>query len=394
MFVHAAIIWRTEGARVRGNAVIVGAGIGGLAAALALRRAGWSVGVLEQAARVEPVGSGISLWPNALRCLDALGVGEKARAAGVMAVSRGGLRLPSGRWLRRRHPDDIPVLMLHRAELHRVLLAALPAGCVRTGTSAIGVSESGADVTVTYQTRNGAGRDTADLVVGADGIDSTVRRTGWPTAWPPLFDRRTAWRGITRPDQPPFEECLTLTAEQQFGMLPLPDGRVYWFLTARADRPGVWYPDELAEVRRRVAGWHAPIAALLDATPPDAVLHHDISALAPLGGYATRRTVLIGDAAHALTPDLGQGACQALEDAVVLGAQLAGGADLEAALAGYDRLRRPRTQALARAALRQKRLNERWFGLVKVAARVTPPAAWRRQVRQWTDWTPPALPAG
>jgi 2-polyprenyl-6-methoxyphenol hydroxylase-like FAD-dependent oxidoreductase len=376
---------------MRGNAIVVGAGIGGLATAVALRRVGWSVGVLEQAARIEPVGSGLSLWPNALRCLDALGVGGPARAAGVTAVSRGGLRLPSGRWLRHKRPDDIAVLMLHRAELHRVLLEALPAGCVRAGTSAIGVTDTGAEATVTYQTRNGAGRDTADLVVGADGVDSTVRRTGWPKAWPPLFDRRAAWRGVTAPDQPPFEESLTLTAERQFGMLPLPGGRVYWFLTARADRPGVRHPDELAEVRRQLDGWHPPIAALLDATPPGAVLRHDITALAPLSGYATRRTVLLGDAAHALTPDLGQGACQALEDAVVLGAELAAAPDLSTALTAYDDQRRPRTQALARAALRQKHLTERWFPVVKLAARLTPPAAWQRQVRPWTDWTPPPL---
>ena len=378
---------------MRGNAVVVGAGIGGLAAAIALRRVGWSVGVLERAARVEPVGAGLSLWPNALRCLDALGVGERARAAGVMAVSRGGLRVPSGRWLRHKHPDDIPVLMLHRADLHRVLLDALPAGCVRAGTTAIGVTGSDSDVTVTYQTRNGAGRDTADLVVGADGIDSTVRRIRWSTSWPPLFDRRTAWRGVTGPGQAPFEESLTLARDRQFGMMPLPGGRVYWFLTARADRPGVRYPDELAEVRRRVAGWHDPISAVLDATAPESVLHHDVTALAPLDTYVGPRTALLGDAAHALTPDLGQGACQALEDAVVLGAALSGGADLAAALARYDDLRRPRTQAVARAALRQKRINERWFGAVKLAARLMTPAMWRRGIRPWTDWAPPALPA-
>ena len=111
------------------TAVVVGGGIGGLATALGLRRIGWRARVLEQAPAFGEVGAGLSLWPNALRALDELGVGPAVRDVGVPAVSRGGMRLPSGTWLRHARADDVPVLMVHRAALLDVLRAAVPADC-------------------------------------------------------------------------------------------------------------------------------------------------------------------------------------------------------------------------------------------------------------------------
>jgi 2-polyprenyl-6-methoxyphenol hydroxylase-like FAD-dependent oxidoreductase len=373
-----------------GTAVVVGGGIGGLAAAVGLHRIGWSAVVLEQAPVISEVGAGLSLWPNALRSLDVLGVGEQVRASGVSAVSRGGIRVPSGKWLRHKHPGDVRVLMVHRADLHRVLLDALPATWVRTGAQVTGIEESSGGATVTYQTASGTRRVTGDLVVGADGIDSTVRQRLWPRAQPPVFDGRTCWRGVTPPGTP-TAESITVTRDQQFGMMPLPGERTYWFLLAAAPAPGVRYGDERAEVRRRVAGWHEPITAALEATAPDQVSHHDLFRLDPVPGYVHGRTALLGDAAHAQTPDLGQGACQAIEDAVVLAASLTRHDDPLTAIARYDEQRRPRTQAMARSAQRIHELNARHFRTVLAIARVMPPSLWRRQITRWTDWTPPAI---
>lgn len=375
----------------RGTAVVVGAGIGGLAAAVGLHRIGWSAVVLEQAPAITEVGAGLSLWPNALRGLDALGVGEQVRASGVSAVSRGGIRLPSGKWLRHKRPDDIPVLMLHRAGLHQLLQDALPPAWVSTGAAVTGIEGSPGGATVTYECSSGTRRVTGDVVIAADGIDSTVRRRLWPEAQPPVFDGRTCWRGVTRPGATPTAESITVTRDQQFGMMPLPGDRTYWFLLATAPLPGVRYRDERAEVWRRMAGWHEPITAALEATEPDRVSHHDLFRLDPVPGYVRGRTALLGDAAHAQTPDLGQGACQAIEDAVVLAASLAGHDDPLTALARYDEQRRPRTQAMARAADQVHQLNARHFRTVLAAARVMPPFLWRRQNLRWTDWTPPAI---
>jgi 2-polyprenyl-6-methoxyphenol hydroxylase-like FAD-dependent oxidoreductase len=375
----------------RGTAVVVGGGIGGLAAAVGLHRIGWSAVVLEQAPAITEVGAGLSLWPNALRGLDALGVGNQVRASGVSAVSRGGIRLPSGKWLRHKHPGDIQVLMVHRADLHRVLLDALPATWVSTGASVTGMEESSDGATVTYQTASGTRQVAGDLVIGADGMNSAVRQRLWPQAQPPVFDGRTVWRAVTPPGTAPEAESITVTGDRQFGMMPLPGERTYWFLLAAVPALGVRYDDERAEVQRQVTGWHEPIAAVLEATAPDQVSHHDLFRLDPLPGYVHARTALLGDAAHAQTPDLGQGACQAIEDAVVLAATLARHDDPLAALARYDQQRRPRTQAMARAAQQIHQLNARHFRAVLAAARVMPPSLWRRQITRWTDWTPPAI---
>ncbi len=375
-----------------GRAVVVGGGIGGLTAAVALRRIGWSAVVLEQAPAITEVGAGLSLWSNALSALDVLGVGDRVRACGVSAVSRGEIRVPSGAWLRHKHPGDVAVLMTHRAELHRLLLDALPAGWVMTGASVTDVDQSPDAATVTYQTAGSARRVSGDVVIGADGIGSTVRRRLWPGAPAPVFDGRTVWRGVTPPGATPAAEHITVTRDQQFGMLPLPGERTYWFLLATAPAPDLRDGNELAEVRRRVSGWHEPIQAALRATTPDQVSHHDLFRVDPAPSYVCGRTVLLGDAAHAQTPDLGQGACQAIEDAVVLAAALARHDDPEAALARYDDLRRPRTQAMARAADRIHQLNARHFRAVLAAARLMPPSLWRRQNLRWTRWTPPAIP--
>ena len=155
-------------------------------------------------------------------------------------------------------------------------------------------------------------------------------------------------------------ELLDHRSGERFGCMLLADGRTYWYATWSAARP---VPDEpgarLAALRARYADWHPTVGALLAATDPPAVhVAETVRLVAPLPALAVGRVALLGDAAHAMTPDLGQGGCQAFEDAVALGALLDGAepADVPAALARYDALRRPRTTALQRQARRMNRL--------------------------------------
>jgi 2-polyprenyl-6-methoxyphenol hydroxylase-like FAD-dependent oxidoreductase len=171
---------------------------------------------------------------------------------------------------------------------------------------------------------------------------------------------------------------------ERFGYAPLPDGRVYCYATANA--PEGASDGGLPELRRRFGSWHHPIPALLEAADPGAVLHHDLYELPQLKTYTCGTVVLAGDAAHAMTPNLGQGACQALEDAVVLGNVMASGGGLTA----YDRQRRPRTQMIARRS-RQIGAAAQWaspaaVNLRNTALRLLPSSSFARSIAPILDW--------
>ena len=379
---------------MKGTAIVIGGGIGGLAAAIGLRRTGWEVTVLERAASFGEIGAGMSQSPNALRALDALGVGEPARSAGTPFHATDNIRLHDGRRLVRPQPGRTPPLLgFHRADLHRVLLDAIPASNLRTGSEA--VVERGTDGRFTV-TADGTVHD-ADLIVAADGVHSRSRTTVWPQAPRPKFWGNTVWRGVAEIDD--TEGSMTLGPGHYFLLMPLPRGRVYWALAGRAEREGIRYGDELAEVRRRVATWPPDIHAALDATAPETVLHHDMADLERLPAFVRGNVALLGDAAHAMHPDMAQGAAQSLEDAVVLAAGLTAASDIESGLAAYDRARRPRTQTIVRQA-RGKALmattpSRIGYLLQTLPPRLVPSSRWpalaERALAPVWGWEPPVL---
>jgi 2-polyprenyl-6-methoxyphenol hydroxylase-like FAD-dependent oxidoreductase len=189
---------------------------------------------------------------------------------------------------------------------------------------------------------------------------------------------------------------LTWGRGAEFGHIAFADGRAEWHAVLNSP-PGVRHTDALAELRRRFGSWHDPIPALLAATRSDAVLHHDIHELAtPLPAFTADRIALLGDAAHAMTPNLGQGACQALEDAAVLAAALATEPTVATALARYDAERRPRSQSVARAARQAGRLGQQLTHPLAVAVRNTalrlaPSRMTVRTILRHADWAPPGL---
>jgi 2-polyprenyl-6-methoxyphenol hydroxylase-like FAD-dependent oxidoreductase len=376
------------------TAVVVGAGIGGLSAAIGLRRTGWEVTVLERVAEIRPVGAGLVLQANGLRCLDALGLGARVRADGHEDVT-GGTRRSDGRWLARISAADLeralgtPAIGIHRADLHAILLDELPSGTVVTGAEVRNVT---ADGEITYR-RYGTDSDArlnADLVVGADGIRSAVRGALWPDAPGPVFVGVTAWRGIAPAGQHDLTVGISWDRGAEFGIVPLADRRVYWFAALNAP-PGEPRGDEKARVRARFGHWHDPIRALIDATGD--VLRDDLACLeTPLTTYVRGRVALLGDAAHAMVPNLGQGANQALEDAVVLAAVAA----RPDGLARYDRARRPRSQRVAKASRAAGRWGQELSHPLAVAARnaamrVIPPRLALSTMVRFADWSPPDL---
>lgn len=225
------------------KAVIVGGGIGGLATAIGFIRQGWEVEVLERSTHIAEVGAGLSLWPNALRALDALGLGDEVRAR---AIEEGGagIRDSKGRWLSR---TDLAVrarygspIMMHRADLLDILRASVPESALRTGISVIGVRSNGTVV-------HSAGVSSGEVIVGADGIRSVVRKAVCGEV-APRYSGYSAWRLVVMPTEPMGEMGETWGRGERFGYGALADGRVYCFATANmpAGTPGGGSPNCVA----------------------------------------------------------------------------------------------------------------------------------------------------
>ncbi|GIH60417.1 FAD-dependent monooxygenase [Microbispora siamensis] len=376
------------------HAVVIGAGIGGLTAALALARKDWSVTVLEQAASIEPVGAGLAVAPNALRALDVIGVGDEVRRLAAIQ-GQSGIRTPDGRWLSRTTAEDAaarygdPIVLLARSALVGILAGRLPQGALRVNTRVASVDPATGRVTVPE-----AETIEADLVVAADGIRSRTRSALFPGHPAPVYAGVTSWRAIV-PLPGVTGASETWGPGLVFGVMPLAGGQVYCYATAKVSA-GLRAADERDELLRLFGRWHDPIPALLAAADPAAVLRHDIHCLdAPLPAFHAGRVALLGDAAHPMTPNLGQGACQAMEDAVVLAGRVSPGKGLSAGLAAYSRERLARTTPIVRRSRAIGRLT-RWSnplavalrdGAMRAAGRLGPGVA-LRQGDQIFVWSP------
>lgn len=410
------------------RAVIVGAGIGGLTAAVALQRRGWDVTVAERAPALEPVGAGLGLSPNALHALDAIGLGDEVRRFSAVQ-GHGGLRRSGGGWLVRTDLGAVatrfgdPQLVALRADVVGLLAGSLPAGVLRTGVTVTGVDAGDADRRARVATSDGD--LDADLVVAADGIGSRIRAILFPDSPGPRYSGFTTWRFVA-PALPEgasrAEPAETWGRGEVFGVLPLASGEVYCYASAPAP-PGLRHDDEAAELKRRFGRWHDPIPDLIGAISPDRVLHDDVYWIAePLPALHRGRVAILGDAAHAMTPHLGQGACQAIEDAVVLAsvadpadptaaaaaadsAALAGSAALADGsgpdLAAYTSARLSRTRMVANGSYRATRLSGmtsrpaialRNTGIL-LAGRLAH-GLMLRQMDPLASWTPPVVAAG
>ena len=326
----------------RPTAIVIGAGIAGLAAAVALRRAGYEIGICERAPGLRPVGAALSLWPNAMAGLRRLGAAarieaEAAPIARMLLATRGGTPL-----------IDRPVadaFLPTRALLQATLREA--AGEV--------AMEPGREVVELVSAERGivrfadGGERSADLVVAADGIRSAVGLA--------VAGNRETYRGyggvvalsnVAGGDMPAGLAAEFWGRHERFGVFDLGGGRRYWFhmRTARVGDPA----PTLGRIAARLEGWPAPVRDAVGATPADRLIPWPIHARAVPTRLARGRVVCVGDAGHAMEPNLGQGACQAIEDAVALGAA-AGRGGPEAVPALFEAMRLPRVRrVVARAA--------------------------------------------
>jgi 2-polyprenyl-6-methoxyphenol hydroxylase-like FAD-dependent oxidoreductase len=327
---------------------VVGAGIAGLASAVALRRRGHTVTVLEERTDTSS-GAGISIWPNALAALDAIGMGDAVRDAGGR-VTGGAVRWRDGRWLRRPDPDRIvralgePLVVVRRAALTDALLGGLAPDSLRYGETvrAVAVTADG----VQLELSDGTVQD-ADAVVGADGTRSVLARH-LNGRLVDTYAGYTAWRGVAACTIDDDLAGETMGPAMEFGHVPMGRDHTYWFATERARQAALAVEGELAYLRGRYSAWPEPVPRVLAATEPAVVQRHDIYDRTAARTWAAGPVVLVGDAAHPMRPHLGQGGCQALEDAAILGRFVGDGADLPGAFSRFAAFRRRRVIALVR----------------------------------------------
>ncbi|GMU10370.1 FAD-dependent monooxygenase [Corallococcus caeni] len=345
------------------HVLIAGAGIGGLTLACALRRAGVRATVFERAEALRPVGAGIIVQMNAAVALRRIGlcdavVAEGERAEDSLILDTTGARITGVDVRSVQEELDAPMVSIHRARLQAVLRAhAGPEEAVRLGVSVTGFQDDGARVTVSL---SDGGTVCGDVLVGADGLHSAVR-AGLLGTRPTRYSGYTSWRGVCPASDLVKAGHFTETwgPGARFGIVPIGHGEVYWYATLNAPQGAQDAPGQtLSVLQERFAGWHAPIARVLAATPPERVLRTDIHDRPPVRSWSRGRVTLLGDAAHPMTPNLGQGGCQAIEDGVVLGECLTAPGGVEDALKDYESRRVRRANALVVMSWRMGRLAQ------------------------------------
>jgi FAD-dependent urate hydroxylase len=375
---------------------VAGAGIGGLTAAIALRQAGFEVLVIERAEELREIGAGLLLAANARKALGKLGLAEEVGSLGTPASAaevrswRGEVlaSIPAGELEKRVGAASAAI---HRADLQVLLLREVGEGLLRLGSEVAGFEQGEVGVTVLFVDGS---EERADLLVGADGLRSRIR-TALFGPEEPSYAGYTAWRAVVKPEKellPWGTGFESWGRGARFGCAHIGKGRVYWFATkntsegAKDGSPGT--PDgSKARLLRLFGSWHRPIGELIEATDENAILRTDIYDREPLGErWGKGKVTLLGDAAHPMTPNLGQGACQAIEDAVVLARCLGERGTTAEALRSYERLRSDRVAMVVRRSRRVGSIgqvkNPAICWLRDRAVAMIPPKAQLRQMEE------------
>lgn len=371
---------------------IIGGGIGGLTLAIALQRRGFDVAVYEHAAEVRPLGAGLGLAANAVKAFFEIGIGDEVLQAGQI-IKKLRIKDPLGRILTETDAEQLSAKLgtinnftIHRADLHHVLLSQLAPGTLHLNKGCTDVQQNqGGGITLRF---NDGTEAPAAYVIACDGIHSPIRKKLLPGSLP-RYAGYTCWRAVIDDVPPGFdfdETSETWGAGCRFGIVPLSGRRVYWFACINASANDqrmrtFGIPDLLAYF----GGFHSPVRELLIRTKNEQLIWGDIMDLKPLTRFAFGNIVLMGDAAHATTPNMGQGACMAVEDAATLANCIEDYATPEEAFRQFEAKRIKRTTrivnnswTLGKAAQLK---NPLLVAVRNLAVRLTPASMAEQQVR-------------
>ncbi|MBI3135163.1 MAG: FAD-dependent monooxygenase [Bacteroidetes bacterium] len=365
--------------------LILGGGIAGLTTAIALKRIGINATLVEAAPQFKPVGAGIALAANAMKVYHQLGLYDKLLIAGN-SIGEMQIKNQTGKIISHANAEKfkngLTNIAISRPELHRVLLEETDPKQIITGKRSVRFKQDTHSLTVFFD--DGTSIDCNALIV-AEGIHSPIRKQLLPQS-ETRYSGYTCWRGLA--DNTNLK--ITHTSETwgtqgRFGIVPIGKNQVYWFACKNGPANDAtlksWKQKELLA---NYARYHQDIKTVLANTPDDHIIWNDIADLKPIDRFAFERIVLIGDSAHATTPNMGQGACQAIEDALVLASAIQKNETIPAAFHDFETKRMARTHGIVNQSWRLGKIaqlqNPIAAGIRNLAFRLTPASVLEKQI--------------